>query len=150
MLKADLTRIVQDVFETMLGIEAQAGELRIEELKPPVVSASMHLSGAWNGSVLMQCELPAAVEFTAAMIGVEKPTAADDDLKDVMGEVINMIAGNFKGLIGGVHLSMPIVVEGQDYRIRLLGGKPVARLGFRTPAGPLHVTLVELQVAPGP
>jgi len=150
VLRTDLTRIVQDIFQTMLGMEAQARDLRIEDLRPPIVSASMHLSGNWNGAVLLQCELPAAAEFTSAMLGMEKPATAGEDLKDVMGEVINMIAGNFKGLIGGAHLSMPIVVEGSDYRIRLLGGKPTARLGFLTPGGPLHLTLVELEVTAGP
>jgi len=143
-VEADLTRIVQDVFQTMLRTEVEARDMRVEDLGPPVVSASMHLGGNWNGAVLMQCHLSTACAFAAAMTGMAQPRTADDDVKDVMGELINMVAGNFKGLLGGAYLSMPTVVEGQDYRLRILRGKQTARVCFQTAEGPVVLTVVEL------
>ena len=145
LLRDDLARIVRDIFLAMLAMEVEVDDGPMQQSGTPVVTASMHLGGGWNGAVLLQCGLPAACAFAAAMLGIEKPDAANDDVKDVMGELINMVAGNFKSLLeGGASLSMPTVVEGADYRFRILRGQETAHVGFRTPAGPLYVKLVEL------
>ncbi len=147
-LRTDVVRIVQDIFTTMLGMEVEVNDSLTPAADSPVVSASMHLTGPWNGAVLLQCGLPAACQFTATMLGADEPGDADDTVKDVMGELINMVAGNFKSLLGGgTHLSLPTVVEGSDYRFRILRGEQTARVGFLTPAGPLFVTLVEIREA---
>ena len=104
----------------------------------------MHVGGTWNGAVLLQCGLPAAFEYTALVLGIEKPTVANDDVKDVMGELINIVAGNFKAALGGgACLSMPAVVEGNDYRWRILHSRETARFVFRTPAGAIQVAVAE-------
>jgi len=150
VVEADLTRIVQDIFLTMLAMEVAPAPAEPQESPGPVVTASMHLAGPWNGAVVWQCPLAAACEFTAVFLGIEAPSGASDDVKDVMGELINMVAGNFKALLGGgVHLSMPTVVEGADYHFQIQRGAQTARVGFHTPAGPLWVSLVELREGPG-
>lgn len=144
-LRGDLVSIVQDVFQTMLAMEATPDDQPIGESGTPVVTACMHMSGPWKGAVLLQCHLPAACEFTATLQGIGKPSGADDDVKDAMGELINMVAGNFKAVLGGgIHLSLPVVVEGSDYRFRILGGEETTRVGFQTDAGPVYVSLIEI------
>jgi len=146
VLRADLVSIVQDIFQTMLSMEVAADDNSKEASDAPVVTACMHLSGPWKGAVLLQCQAPAACEFAAALIGIEKPATADDDVRDAMGELVNMVAGNFKSLLGGgAHLSLPTVVEGADYRFRIMGGQQTERMAFQTPAGVIHVSLVEIR-----
>ena len=54
------------------------------------------------------------------MLGIEA-TSIDQDTKDAMGEVANMIAGNIKNktceTYGAMHLSVPIVIAGEDLSI---------------------------------
>lgn len=66
-----------------------------------------------------------------------------DDVRDSLGEIVNMIAGNFKALLpDGAAISMPSVVEGSDYTLRVRGGRIVTNLTMRwraiiTPSGAL-------------
>ena len=56
--------------------------------------------------------------------------------------IINMIAGNLKcTLLPGTHLSIPSVSQGPDSALRLCGTRPVQRTAFRTPLGPIWVTM---------
>ena len=64
-------------------------------------------------------------------MGIALPAAIDDDVRDVMGELANMVAGNLKSLLPrGVDLSMPSVVEGSDYALRVCGVNAVERTDF--------------------
>jgi chemotaxis protein CheX len=137
-VRSDVTRIVQDIFLAMLFMEVEAGAESAGDWSPPVVAASVRLCGPWNGAVSIECSEATARELTAAMLGIRKPPALDDDVRDVMGELINMLAGNFKALLGGASLSLPCVTLGTAG-----AGRVVARLGFRTPAGPIQVLLME-------
>jgi len=53
----------------------------------------------------------------------------DEDVRDALGELANMLAGNLKSVLpSGVVLSMPSVIEGSDYSLRNLW-KAVDRAG---------------------
>jgi CheY-specific phosphatase CheX len=70
------------------------------------------------------------------------PSAVDDDVLDVMGELANMVAGNLKcSLLPGTHLSIPTVTQGPDSAMRLCGTRPIQRSSFETQLGPVWVTL---------
>jgi chemotaxis protein CheX len=78
-------------------------------------------------------------------MGVEMPAAIDDDVRDVMGELANMVAGNLKSLLPrGVDLSMPSVVEGSDYSLRVCGVNAVERMTFSSTTGIFRITLIEM------
>jgi hypothetical protein len=57
-----------------------------------------------------------------------------------------MIGGNLKSVLPhGVALSMPSVVAGSDYALRICGGNAESeRLAFNSPAGSFWVTLIRL------
>ena len=148
VLHDDLLRIMQDIFATMLSMEIREDPTEGEPAGVGVVTASMHLGGNWNGAILLQCRLPTACRVTSVMLGIDQPDNANDDVKDVMGELINMVSGNFKAVLGGgSYLSLPTVVEGSDYRFHVLRGIPAGRVDFQTPAGGVRVSLVEISTA---
>lgn len=66
-----------------------------------------------------------------------------------MGEIANMIAGNFKNRIDNLSdrclLSTPTVVVGMDYRCRALNEMERQELWFRFENQPLQVAL-EVQI----
>jgi chemotaxis protein CheX len=141
----NLGRIAHEIFESMLGIEIQPVELAWQPAKDRLTGA-VYLAGAWRGAVLIECDHGQACDFTHRLMSVPLPEEVDDDVRDTMGELANMLGGNMKSVLPhGVALSMPSVVEGSDYSLRLCGGKAVVeRVAYRSPAGVFWITLVEL------
>lgn len=148
MYTDDLGRIAHDIFETMLGVEIQPAE---QEWRPARdrLTGAVYLAGAWRGALLFECGRDQAYYFTNRLMAIPMPEEVNDDVRDSMGELANMLGGNLKSVLPrGVVLSMPSVVEGGDYSLRLCGGNAVVeRVAYRSPAGVFWVTLVEL---PGP
>jgi hypothetical protein len=61
----------------------------------------------------------------------------------VLGELANMIGGNLKCVLTrGIRLSMPSVVDGSDYSLRVCGAEIRERLAFGCAEGPFWVTVL--------
>ncbi len=137
-------QIVQNVFETMLRYQIQESS---DDYRPQtnVVTSAIFFAGAWKGAVVLECSEDQARFFTECLMDIPQPVYMDDDTRDAMGEVINMIGGNMKSVLPpGVSLSMPSVLEGPDYAYRICGSNQTARFSFCGEAGPLWVTLVQV------
>jgi len=118
-LVPDMTNVVTEVFRTMLDLPIEPVEGRLDEAGELVTSAVLFV-GEWNGAIILECPLAHAFEFTRRFMRTPLPTALDDDVRDTLGELANMVAGNLKGVLPhGVVLSMPSVVAGSDYSLRL-------------------------------
>jgi chemotaxis protein CheX len=112
----------REVFEMMVGGELQPGTPNGSST--PDVTAMVGLAGQLCGLVAIQCSASCAGKITSAMLGTEVDSV-DDGVLDAMGEICNMVAGNFKakisGLADGCVLSVPTVIRGSDYELRALG-----------------------------
>ncbi|HLJ51362.1 MAG TPA: chemotaxis protein CheX [Bryobacteraceae bacterium] len=141
--KNELEEIVESVFTAMLGLEVSSREEKCP-VRSGCLTAAVYLTGNWNGAVLAQCFPPAVCRLAGRFLGTPPPEAVDNDVRDVLGELANMIAGNLKcTMSNGIKLSMPSVVDGCDYALRLCAGHPVSDLAFETEVGPFWLTLVE-------
>jgi chemotaxis protein CheX len=142
--QTDISSIVVDVFRTMLNMEIEAqpdGELDATSS----VSAAVHFAGEWKGAVLIQMSPALACTLCARLLRVEPPPIYDDNVRDAMGELANMVAGNLKSVLPpGVAISMPIVVEGSDYALRVCGGNLTTIVRFSSAHGDFLCTLVEM------
>ncbi|GEM_PF-366512 len=112
ILPGELTPIVESVFGTMMGLE-------VSECATPWVPAherltsAVHLSGDWNGAVLVECNPREACRFAGRFLSVETPLHVDEVVRDVLGEMANMIGGNLKCILtAGIQLSTPTVSDG--------------------------------------
>jgi chemotaxis protein CheX len=140
----DLARVVQSVFETMIGLEVAASDAPWVH-SPDTITAAVHFAGDWRGAALVECDARQACQFATRLMGIPLPAAIDDDVRDAMGELANMVAGNLKSVLPrGVGLSMPSVVEGSAYTLRVCGAKAVERIAFSSPLGIFRITLVEM------
>jgi chemotaxis protein CheX len=141
----DLARIVQSVFLTMLDLEVTTSEAPWTRA-PDTITSAVHFVGEWRGAALVECDARQACQFAVRFMGVEMPAAINDDVRDVMGELANMVAGNLKSLLPrGVDLSMPSVVEGSDYTLHICGGvNAVEHMTFSSGAGDFRITLIEM------
>src|ERR1019366_6962437 len=108
----DMARVVQSVFQTMMNLEVAPSDAPWTP-SPDTITAAVLYVGEWRGATLVECAAQQACQFAVQFMGIEMPAAIDDDVRDVMGELANMAAGNLKSLLPrGVDLSIPSVVEG--------------------------------------
>jgi chemotaxis protein CheX len=148
--RSELVQIVESVFQTMMGLEV----IEYEEpwfAAPDRMTSAVHLSGDWNGAVLFECDQHEACRFSARFLSMgmdeevsdgDCPAVVDDVVRDVLGELTNMIGGNLKCLLpGGVQLSIPSVVDG-EYSLRVCGAHVLEGLSFRCDEGVFWVSIV--------
>ena len=142
ILPSELAQVVESVFGTMMGLEAS-------ECDAPWfasgdrLTAALHLAGDWNGAVLLESDRRQACQFAGRFLSMDPPESVDDVVRDVLGELANMIGGNLKCVLTrGIRLSMPSVVDGSDYCLRICGAEVSERLTFRCAEGPFWVTVL--------
>jgi chemotaxis protein CheX len=113
----------REVFELMLNSQLTAPKTTEEtDLDFTAdVTAMVGLAGKLCGVLSVRCEWNGAALMTSRMLGVELDQVGPD-MSDALGEVCNMVAGNFKnkivGLSEGCILSPPTVITGNDYSLR--------------------------------
>jgi chemotaxis protein CheX len=136
-----LAQIVESVFDAMLG-------LPLEETATPWfpardrITSAVHLSGSWEGALMLECTRSQACRFAARFLSMEPAEQVDDVVRDVMGELANMIGGNLKSILAsGLHLSMPSVVDG-EYSYRVCGSEIRDQLTFECQEGTFWVTVL--------
>jgi len=112
---------IEEVFEIMLGcpVEPVSGEAVVVRGD---FTAMVGLAGALCGVLTVCCEATTARKIANAMLG----DAADSEgqVADALGEICNMITGNFKNKLAGRDerclLSVPSVVSGGEYTLHSL------------------------------
>jgi chemotaxis protein CheX len=149
--ESDIIELVDMIWSTTLGIETRAlTHEDHEEWTLPAVEAQVHIAGTWQGVVVLHTSEALAARVAQRMfnLGDETPTA--EDMQDAFGEVANITGGNIKGLLseGDAHLSLPAVVQGLDYAVRVPGSREVARVEFICEGEPLVVTVLHAEAAP--
>ena len=107
------------------------------------LTSAIHLAGDWNGAVLLECDRRQACRFAGRFLSMDPPDTVDDVVRDVLGELANMIGGNLKPVLTpGIRLSMPSVVDGCDYSLRVCGAKIQQRLAFQSAEGLFWITIL--------
>lgn len=132
----------REVFELMLGcqltVPATAEETALE------FTAMVGLAGQLCGVLSVRCDGKAAALMTSKMLGVELDKVGPE-ISDALGEVCNMVAGNFKnkiaGLAEGCMLSPPTVVSGNDYSLHSLADFPALETKMLFEGMPIVISL---------
>ena len=142
ILPSELAQIVESVFAAMLNLE-------VRQCREPWfpsgdrLTAAVHLAGDWNGAVLLECDRRQSCRFAGRFLSMDPPDRVDDVVRDVFGELANMIGGNMKCVLTrGIRLSMPSVVDGSDYSLRVCGAAVGERLGLQCAEGVFWVTVL--------
>jgi chemotaxis protein CheX len=103
-----LTQIVGDVFTGLLGTEVEPPLFASHRSDVLPVSATVSVSGEWSAKVIFACSESLARRVTADMLETGPSEVTDDDVRDVIGEVVNVIGGNVKSIMPGPSaLSLP-------------------------------------------
>jgi chemotaxis protein CheX len=132
----------REVFELMLG--CQLAVAASPEKTSLDVTAMVGLTGQLCGVLSVVCERKAAALMTSKMLGVELEKVGPE-VSDALGEVCNMVAGNFKnkiaGLAEGCMLSPPTVVSGSDYSLHSIADSPALEVKMLFEGMPMVIAL---------
>jgi chemotaxis protein CheX len=113
-----LERATQEVFEIMLGCQIKPVDPSEHESKGGF-TAIVGLAGALCGVVTVCCAATGAEQIAKGMLG--DATVSQRQVVDALGEMCNMIAGNFKNKLAGTDekcmLSVPTVISGGQYSL---------------------------------
>jgi chemotaxis protein CheX len=111
----------------------------------PEVTAMVGLAGQLSGVLSVRCSGKAAALMTSKMLGVELDKVGPE-MSDALGEVCNMVAGNFKNKIPGVAegcmLSPPTVITGSDYSLHSLADSPALEIRLLFESEPIVISLM--------
>jgi|SRR5215467_13068695 len=112
----------EEVFEIMLGakLEPLTGA---ESVPASEITAMVGGAGQLCGVMTLRCTIDTAKVIAAKMFGIA-PDQANQQVWDAIGEICNMVAGNFKNKLTGLSdkymLSVPTVITGGDYTVHSL------------------------------
>jgi chemotaxis protein CheX len=124
----EIVSSTNEVFTAMIPMEIKSDGsfYQKEEMISTDVMSLVSFTGEHSGILAVFCNKEIALKITSSMLSIEA-TEIDQDTKDAMGEVTNMIAGTLKNKIcdkfGDMHLSVPIVIAGGDLTISSSSGE---------------------------
>lgn len=132
----------REVFEIMLGCKL---EPRTDNSDPAFeFTAMVGLAGQLCGLMTLRCGTKSAAMMASKMLGIEIKQA-DQQMWDAIGEIANMVAGNFKnkltGMGDGCMLSVPTVITGTDYSCRSMTDSAPLEVCFLFEGSPLLISL---------
>lgn len=134
-----LAEVVASVFKGMAGIEVRPGGDSPEFLP---IAAMIGISGGEDRmAVILRLSEALALKVAGAMLG-EETMSWGPATEDAVAELANVIAGNLKPhLRAGLILSLPTVVRGSNFRVRIPHLSVSQSETFSCPEEPLIVML---------
>jgi chemotaxis protein CheX len=135
----------KDVFSTMLMIDLDVAPTGEDIAIHSNVTSMIGLGSGLRGMLSVHCPAAVAKEITGALLGMEIEDLGDD-VKDAIGEIANMVAGNLKISFAGagidVDLAIPTSVIGKAFRVCGLSGANRAVVEFAMPSGGFWIELL--------
>ena len=131
-----------EVFQMMLGAELtllpEAGEPKGEQ------TAMVGMAGTLCGMTTIRCTTGTAGKFASLMLGGDAGSNRSM-IADALGELCNMVAGNFKAKVASLAdqcvLSVPTVICGEDYTMYSAEPTDGVRLALTYEGVPIWVEL---------
>jgi chemotaxis protein CheX len=135
----DLEVITREVWMSFLDGDPAGLVAAGDVLEDERVTACVHLSGAYTGSIMLQCSPVAARAAAAALFTMPVEQVTDVEIVDAVGEIANMVGGNVKSMLPAPSaLSLPAVVHGT---LAVPGARVVREVQLTWRNQPLAVSL---------
>jgi chemotaxis protein CheX len=105
-------------------------------------SATVHISGSWNGSVILSCSTTLARKAASAMFEIAEEDVDDGEVADAFGELANIIGGNLKCLLPEPsQLSLPTVSLGAAHVVTVPGARLLEHVELECNGDRLHIAV---------
>jgi chemotaxis protein CheX len=141
-----ITSTTEDIFASMIFLELTSGE-PLTEGKTDLgcfVTAMIGLSGDFNAILGIHCPAKVGTAIGGAMLGIELEEV-DDDIKDALGEIANMLAGGLKEAFTlqqvNLMLAIPTTISGSSYKISAPAGGERILIPFDVAAGRFYIDI---------
>ncbi len=113
---------VMDTFTTMLSMElTKVGVVTDPGLDDQRYVATVYFAGEVVGSLCLHASRNFARSIAGNMLGLEPDQLEEEEVKDVLGELSNIVSGNLKSDFLDAQLacviSTPAITRGSDFRI---------------------------------
>ena len=141
----DATR---EIFETMLMMDPVPGKPMTERKNVfrGAITGMVGMAGGCKGLLAIHSPDRVAMVITSTFLGMDVDSV-NDDVKDAMGEMANMLAGSVKSTLASqgkdVKLSIPSAVCGEEYCLECPEAGVGVSVPFTLPEGEF---VVELQL----
>ncbi len=144
-LESAIDEIVESIWTTTLGLSVSPGDpFRLERERVHTFGGVVTITGEWDGVVAVHCSGTLARLATARMMDLADADITVHDVQDTIGELANMVGGNVKAMLPApCSLGLPVVVEGDDFRMRLPGSTQLLQCAFTAEGEPLSVTVLQ-------
>jgi CheY-specific phosphatase CheX len=111
--REEMIRIVENLFRTMLAREVETAAKTVV-FDDDGITATVSFMGSWTGALSLQCSTRQAKRFAELIMGNGSGNL-DEEYRDVMAELTNIIAGNLKAVLPyGAQSSPPSVSTGSE------------------------------------
>ncbi|QTA81694.1 Chemotaxis phosphatase CheX-like domain-containing protein [Desulfonema limicola] len=102
------------------------------------VSGVIGITGDYNGSLSVSFPEKSILTIVSNMFG-EEMTEVDDEIRDAVGEITNMVSGQARQELDVIGISLesaiPTVISGKDHTIKHITSYPVVALTFALDEG---------------
>jgi chemotaxis protein CheX len=130
-----------NVLKTMARVEPKPGKPFVKKDHRALgdISAIIGITGAAQGSMALTFTESCIKMVVAALLSIELPKTVDDEVKDAVGELTNMICGDARRRLGEQGISLqagiPTIVSGKNHQITHIHNGPRLAVPFETKAG---------------
>lgn len=140
----EICQLTATAWDTVLGLDVKSNVESMSLSKyDHMVAASVQITGAWHGALVLFCPATLARRWASVMFGITSEEASDELVQDALGELANILAGGVKALIPGTcTLTLPTVADGAVFTLRIRGSYVVSEVWFECEGHPFRVSLL--------
>ena len=143
-IEKEICSYTENIWESILGLKVAKIDAPFKvEGENNTLAGCVHIMGAWEGTVSLQCPKDLAKKAAAIMFGVKEDVADMEQIQDALGELTNMTGGNIKAVLPEPsYLSLP-AVSVTDFRLHIPGTELVTTVNFECNEYSFSVTVVK-------
>lgn len=143
-LAQNIDEIVRTVWTEVLALPCTREERGAQSPLGRVLTGVVQIHGEWDGVIMLQCRETLARRVTNAMLGLNPNEIDMSDMRETMAELANITGGNFKASLRTTcSLSLPMVVDGEDFRVRMPGRARALQRTFSCDDDPFTVMVLQ-------
>ena len=136
-----IVEIAGSVWSSILGMTLREVATSPDDGGQPA-TATVHISGTWNGSVILSCSRALVRRAAAAMFEIGEDDLEDGEVADAFGELVNIIGGNLKSLLPEPsQLSLPTVSLGAAHVVTVPGAGLLKHVELECDGERLHIAV---------
>jgi chemotaxis protein CheX len=142
--ETELRQIAEDTWRIVLGedLEPRAETIASTDIDD-CIAATAQIAGDWPLALAIYGSAAVARRATTVMFSLDNKPPKMEDVQDAMGELVNIIAGNLKGVLSGSsHLSLPTLIRGNDFKLMFSRHVLLSEVAFNYGGEPVVVMLL--------